>query len=158
MKQIKKLTKLGKRLFILLALFCFGTMLMQGGWQCLIVAENNSTSSLSGGTMLIVKSVGPEKIKTNDIIVYQGINSKLATGTIAAWVNGEIIIKKTVNNKITENTISLDVVSGKVMLQIPKIGGWVKKLAKFSPIYITAFLALYFTSWPHKERWQKNAV
>ncbi|MDU7955848.1 MAG: signal peptidase I [Clostridium perfringens] len=122
-----------------------------GGYRVYDILTGSMSPTIDPGNLVVVKEISPNDVKTNDVITFKSdITNNVTTHRVIKIINdnGEIkfITKGDANN--TQDPIPLNnrLLVGKVIFQIPYLGGILRSLQNNKIILICGFLFVIFVS------------
>ncbi|HHD2584647.1 TPA: signal peptidase I [Clostridium perfringens] len=116
-----------------------------GGYRVYDILTGSMSPTIKPGSLVVVKEISPDKVKVNDVITFKSdITNNVTTHRAIKVIdsNGKIefITKGDANN--TQDPVSLDekLLIGKVIFQIPYLGGILRCVQNNKFIFIFIFL------------------
>ncbi|HAT4252937.1 TPA: signal peptidase I [Clostridium perfringens] len=116
-----------------------------GGYRVYDILTGSMSPTIKPGSLVVVKEISPDKVKVNDVITFKSdITNNVTTHRAIKVIdsNGKIefITKGDANN--TQDPVSLDekLLIGKVIFQIPYLGGILRYVQNNKFIFIFIFL------------------
>ena len=134
-------------LFLLLGFFAnkSGSGISVGGYRIYDILTGSMSPTIKPGSLVFVKETLPNEVKKNDVITFRSdITNNVTTHRAIDIVNSdgktEFITKGDANN--TQDPVSLDekLLVGKVIFQIPYLGGILRCVQNNKFIFIVIFL------------------
>ena len=122
-----------------------------GGYRVYDILTGSMSPTIKPGNLVVVKETLPNEVKKNDVITFKSdITNNVTTHRAIDIVNSdgktEFITKGDANN--TQDPVSLDekLLVGKVIFQIPYLGGILRSLQNNKITLVFGFLFVIFTS------------
>lgn len=122
-----------------------------GGYRVYDILTGSMSPTINPGNLVVVKEISPNEVKTNDVITFKSdITNNVTTHRVIKIINnnGEIkfITKGDANNTQDPMPLSERLLIGKVIFQIPYLGGILRSLQNNKIILICGFLFVIFAS------------
>lgn len=118
-----------------------------GGYRVYDILTGSMSPTIKPGSLVVVKETSPNNIKENDVITFRSdITNNVTTHRAIKVIksNGDVqfITKGDANN--TEDPIPLkgDLLVGKVMFQVPYLGGILRSIQNNKVIFIGSLILI----------------
>ncbi|EGT3607074.1 signal peptidase I [Clostridium perfringens] len=122
-----------------------------GGYRVYDILTGSMSPTINPGNLVVVKEISPNEVKINDVITFKSdITNNVTTHRAIKIINnnGEIkfITKGDANNTQDPIPLSERLLIGKVIFQIPYLGGILRSLQNNKIILVFGFLFVIFAS------------
>lgn len=122
-----------------------------GSYRAYDILTGSMSPTINPGNLVVVKEISPNEVKTNDVIIFKSdITNNVTTHRVIKIINNngesEFITKGDANNTQDPMPLNERLLVGKVMFQVPYLGGILRSLQNNKIILIFGFLFVIFTS------------
>ncbi|MDZ5254349.1 signal peptidase I [Clostridium sp. LIBA-8841] len=118
-----------------------------GGYRVYDILTGSMSPTIKPGSLVVVKETSPNNIKENDVITFKSdITNNITTHRAIKIINNngniEFITKGDANNTQDPMPLEGSLLVGKVMFQIPYLGGILRSIQNNKVIFIGSLLLI----------------
>lgn len=122
-----------------------------GGYRVYDILTGSMSPTINPGNLVVVKEISPNEVKINDVITFKSdITNNVTTHRVIKIINNngesEFITKGDANNAQDPMPLNERLLVGKVIFQIPYLGGILRSIQNNKIILVFGFLFVIFTS------------